>query len=308
MADPYLSIVIPLFNEEENIQALYDALMETLGQMNVSYEVILSDDGSRDKSFELVKKLHEINPFFTGISLSRNFGHQVALTAGMQHARGEVIVTMDADLQHPPATIPVLLEYYKQGYDIVNTRRIDSKEIGKFKKFSSLMFYRMINKISDVPITESSSDFRLMSRRALDAFLQFSERDRFTRGLVSWMGFRQALVDYLCPPRFAGQSKYTLKKMIRFATDGITAFSSRPLRMSSYLGLIVFCLGVLYAISVVVQYYRGTTVQGWASMLITVLLLGGVQLLSLGIIGEYLARIFNESKSRPLYFIKDKTV
>ena len=170
------------------------------------------------------------------------------------------------------------------------------------------MFYRMINKISDVPITESSSDFRLMSRRALDAFLQFSERDRFTRGLVSWMGFRQALVDYLCPPRFAGQSKYTLKKMIRFATDGITAFSSRPLRMSSYLGLIVFCLGVLYAISVVVQYYRGTTVQGWASMLITVLLLGGVQLLSLGIIGEYLARIFNESKSRPLYFIKDKTV
>ncbi len=308
MADPYLSIVIPLFNEEENIQALYDALMETLGQMNVSYEVILSDDGSRDKSFELVKKLHEINPSFTGISLSRNFGHQVALTAGMQHARGEVIVTMDADLQHPPATIPVLLEYYKQGYDIVNTRRIDSKEIGKFKKFSSLMFYRMINKISDVPITESSSDFRLMSRRALDAFLQFSERDRFTRGLVSWMGFRQALVDYLCPPRFAGQSKYTLKKMIRFATDGITAFSSRPLRMSSYLGLIVFCLGVLYAISVVVQYYRGTTVQGWASMLITVLLLGGVQLLSLGIIGEYLARIFNESKSRPLYFIKDKTV
>lgn len=306
--NPYLSIVIPLYNEEENIQALYEALMETLTPMNKTYEIIFSDDGSKDKSFEMVKELHQINPSVTGISLSRNFGHQVALSAGMQHARGEVIVTMDADLQHPPATIPVLLEYYNQGYDIVNTRRIDSKEIGKFKKLSSLMFYRMINRISDVPITESSSDFRIMSRRALDAFLQFSERDRFTRGLVSWMGFRQALVDYLCPPRFAGQSKYTLKKMLRFATDGITAFSSRPLRMSSYLGLIVFFLGLLYAISVVVQYYRGTTVQGWASMLITVLLLGGVQLLSLGIIGEYLARIFNESKSRPLYFIKDKTV
>jgi dolichol-phosphate mannosyltransferase len=307
MTDPYLSIILPLYNEEENIEALYQALMEVLTRINKPYEVILVDDGSRDKSFEMVKQLHAINPAFNGISLSRNFGHQIALSAGLQHARGEVIVTMDADLQHPPATIPTLLEQFNQGFDIVNTRRIDSKEIGTFKKLSSHMFYRMINTISDVPIMESSSDFRLMSRRALDAFLQFNERDRFTRGLISWMGFRQALVDYQCPPRFAGKSKYTLRKMIHFATDGITAFSSRPLRIASYLGLLVFLAGIIYSISAVVQFFRGTTVPGWTSMLVTVLLLGGIQLLSLGIIGEYMARIYNESKSRPLYFVKDKT-
>jgi glycosyltransferase involved in cell wall biosynthesis len=217
------------------------------------------------------------------------------------------VITLDADLQHPPKEIPRLIEQYNLGFDIVNTRRIDTEEIGYFKKTSSRLFYRMINRISEVPITESSSDFRLMSRKALDSFIQFSERGRFTRGLVSWMGYRQTVIDYSCPPRFAGKSKYTLRKMLHFAVDGITAFSAKPLRIASYVGVIVFLLGLIYAIFAVVQNLTGKTIPGWTSLLVTVLLLGGIQLLTLGVIGEYLARIFNESKSRPLYFIKDKT-
>jgi dolichol-phosphate mannosyltransferase len=203
--------------------------------------------------------------------------------------------------------IPRLVDAYENGFDIVNTRRIDALETGQMKKLTSRFFYRFINRISDISIPESSSDFRLMSRKALDSFLQFGERDRFTRGLVSWMGFSQALVDYNCPPRFAGHSKYTFRKMLHFAMDGITAFSARPLRIASYMGILVFLIGVLYSIYAIIQHISGNTIPGWTSLLVTVLLLGGIQLLSLGVIGEYLARIFNESKSRPLYFIKDQT-
>ena len=301
-----LSIIIPFYNEEENIELLYQALIPVLQPLNLSWEIIFVDDGSRDRSFEVVKKLSLQDNSIRALSLSRNFGHQVALTAGLQHARGNMVITMDADLQHPPEVIPLMLEKFREGFEIVNTRRIDSKETGYFKKQSSRFFYRFINRISDISIAESSSDFRLMSRKALDAFLQFGERDRFTRGLVSWMGYPQTLVDYDCPPRFAGKSKYTLRKMIHFAADGITAFSAKPLRIASYMGVVVFLLGLAYAVFAIIQNILGKTVPGWTSLLVTVLLLGGIQLLSLGIIGEYLARIFNESKSRPLYFIKDQ--
>jgi glycosyltransferase involved in cell wall biosynthesis len=302
-----LSVIIPLYNEEENIELLFHALVPVLKQFDRPWEVIFVDDGSKDKSFELVKKMHEQNPDVIGISLSRNFGHQVALLAGMQRAKGDVVIMMDADLQHPPEVLPRLYEEYTKGFDIVNTRRIDSKETGWFKKFTSGIFYRLINLLSDVSIAESSSDFRLMSRKALEAFLQFHERDRFTRGLISWMGFTQTIVDYKCPPRFAGKSKYTLRKMLHFALDGITSFSAKPLRIASYMGFIVFLIGFLYAIYAIVQYFRGATLAGWTSLLVTVLIIGGVQLLTIGIIGEYLARIFNESKARPVYFIKDQT-
>jgi dolichol-phosphate mannosyltransferase len=302
---PVISLVIPLYNEEENLHALYKELVTVLSGINKPVEVIFVDDGSRDKSFQLVKELSAGDQRISGISLSRNFGHQIALTAGLQHARGEVVITMDADLQHPPKEIPRLIEQFNLGFDIVNTRRIDTDEIGYFKKTSSRLFYRMINRISEVPITESSSDFRLMSRKALDSFLQFGERGRFTRGLVSWMGYRQTVVDYVCPPRFAGKSKYTFRKMAHFAADGITSFSAKPLRIASYVGIIVFILGLAYAIFAIIQNVSGKTIPGWTSLLVTVLLLGGIQLLTLGVIGEYLGRIFNESKSRPLYFIKD---
>lgn len=305
--NPEISLVIPLYNEEENLHALYRELVPVLNDINLRAEVIFVDDGSRDKSFQMVKELSALDNRISGISLSRNFGHQVALTAGMQHARGEMVITLDADLQHPPNEIPRLIEQYDLGFDIVNTRRIDTEEIGFFKKTSSKLFYNLINRISEVPITESSSDFRLMSRKALDSFIQFSERGRFTRGLVSWMGYRQTVIDYICPPRFAGKSKYTVRKMLHFAADGVTSFSAKPLRIASYVGVIVFLLGLIYAVFAIIQNLSGKTIPGWTSLLVTVLLLGGIQLLTLGVIGEYLARIFNESKSRPLYFIKDKT-
>jgi len=303
---PRLSLVIPLYNESENIMPLYQELCNVLQQIPLVAEIVFIDDGSYDNSFATIKHLGMTDTRIRGISLSRNFGHQVALTAGMQQAKGELIITMDSDLQHPPEVIPRLLEQCEKGFDIVNTRRIDSDDTGYFKKLSSRLFYQLINRISDIPVTQSSSDFRLMNRKALDAFLQFGERDRFMRGLVSWMGYRQTVVAYDCPPRYSGKSKYTLRKMLHFAADGITAFSARPLRIASYTGLIVFLLGLAYAIFAVIKYFTGNTIAGWTSLLVTVLLLGGIQLLGLGIIGEYLARIFNESKSRPLYFIKDQ--
>ena len=307
MSDPVqISIIIPLYNEEQNIVPLYNALIESLKGLNENWEIIFVDDGSLDRSFEEVRKLNAKEKRITGISLSRNFGHQIALMAGLHHASGKVIITMDADLQHPPETIPFLIKEYDKGFDIVNTRRIDNKDTGFFKKMTSRYFYRMINKIADVNIPEGSSDFRLMSRRALDAFLQFGEKDRFTRGLVSWMGFNQTVIEYQCLPRFAGKSKYTLRRMLHFAADGITSFSSRPLKIASYTGLIIFLAGLAYALYAIIRHFSGQTIPGWTSLLVTVLFLGGIQLLSLGIIGEYLARIFNESKARPLYFIKDK--
>jgi len=303
---PEISVVVPLYNEEMNIEALYSALNAILQCLNRKFEIVYVDDGSRDRSFELVKALNSKDNRVKGLSLSRNFGHQVALSAGMQHALGNIIITMDADLQHPPEVIPLLLDEYSKGFDIVNTRRTDSKETGYFKRITSRFFYRLINRIADVSIPESSSDFRLMSRKALDSFLQFGERDRFTRGLVSWMGFRQTVVDYECAPRFGGKSKYSIPRMLHFAVDGITSFSAKPLRIASYMGMLAFVLGLAYAIYAIVQHVGGRTIPGWTSLLVTILVLGGIQLLSLGIIGEYLARIFNESKSRPLYFIKDR--
>jgi dolichol-phosphate mannosyltransferase len=302
---PELSIVIPLYNEVDNLNRLYEELVQVLEKTKKLSEIIFVDDGSRDGSFDIVRSLKVTDARIRGISLSRNFGHQIALMAGIQKARGKIIITMDADLQHPPETILQMLEEYEKGFDIVNTRRIDGKDTGYFKKFTSRYFYRLINRIAQVTIPEGSSDFRLMNRKALDAFLQFGERDRFTRGLISWMGFSQAVVEYQSPRRFAGSSKYTLRRMLHFAADGITAFSAKPLRIASYTGVVVFLVGFAYAVFAVINYFRGTTIPGWTSLLVTVLLLGGIQLLSIGIIGEYLARIFNEAKSRPLYFIKE---
>lgn len=302
-----ISIVVPGYNEETNIRALYNELLPVLKSTGSDFEIIFADDGSRDRTFEVIKSISAEDKHVIGLSLSRNFGHQVALMAGLQHAKGDIVIMMDADLQHPPSVIPLLIEQYQKGFDIINTRRIDSKDVGIVKKTTSKGFYKFINAMSDVYIEPSSSDFRLMSRKAVDAFLQFEEKSRFTRGLISWMGFRQTIIEFNATERFSGKSKYTFRKMFRFGMDGITSFSSKPLRISFYSGVIVFFIGIIYAIYAVVEYFRGETTQGWASMLITILMLGGFQLLSIGVVGEYIARIFNESKARPLYFIKDKT-
>jgi len=304
---PQISVVIPLLNEESNIEVLYQELDRVLTEMRLSYEIIFSDDGSTDHSFEIIKKLNAENPRVKGVSLSRNFGHQIALTAGISHATGETVAMMDADMQHPPVVLKQLYELYLQGYDIVNTRRIYSEEISRFKRSTSAYFYRFINSMADIKIEPASSDYRLMSRKAVDAFLQFNERDRFMRGLISWMGFKQTAVEYEAPPRFSGTSKYTLRKMLRFALSGITSFSTKPLQLAIYTGLAIFGVGVLYAIYAIISYFWGHTIEGWTSLMVTVLIIGGFQLLSLGVIGEYIGRIFNESKARPIYFIKERT-
>lgn len=304
---PYISIVIPLYNEALNLQPLYNELIKVLDENNLVYEIIFVDDGSHDKSFEIIKQLSSKDKRVNGISLSRNFGHQTAIMAGIAKANGETVITMDADLQHPPRLIPKLYAKYKQGFDIVNTRRTYHEKTGFLKKITSALFYKIINFLAEIRIEPASSDFRLMSRKVTDAFNQIQERDRFTRGLVGWMGFSQAVVSYCARSRYSGKSKYTVIKMLRFAIDGITSFSSKPLRMSLYLGLLVFLIGVIYAVFIIVSYVNGATVEGWTSTILTILFIGGFQLLSIGIVGEYIARIFNEAKGRPHYFLKDST-
>ncbi|UCG26640.1 MAG: glycosyltransferase family 2 protein [Bacteroidales bacterium] len=306
-ANPHLSIVIPLYNEENNLEELYEELVAVLKTMGKSYEIVFIDDGSRDKSFEIVRKLYNHDKRITGLSLSRNFGHQVALVAGMEYASGDVVVMMDADFQHPPELITLLYQKYSEGFDIVNTRRVETEGIRIFKRLTSWLYYKLINFLSDMKIEASSSDFRLMNRRSVDAFLRFQERNRFNRGLITWMGFKQEIVEYKAPTRLRGRSKYTLRKMMSLGLDGITSFSSKPLRISFYTGLFIFLAGIAYAVFAIINHFRGMNIPGWTSTILIILLVGGFQLLSLGIIGEYIARIYSESKSRPIYFLKDKT-
>jgi dolichol-phosphate mannosyltransferase len=302
-----ISIVIPLLNEEGNIPLLYITLLPIIEQISTDYEIIFVDDGSKDSSFERISEISAQNKRVLGISLSRNFGHQVALTAGLEHSSGEVVIMMDADMQHPPEVISDLYNKYREGFDIINAIRMDTEGLGAFKKMTSRWFYKIINKFSNTQIETGAADFRLMNRKTVNAFLQLKEKDRFTRGLISWMGFKQATISYTASARFSGRSKYSIIKMFCFAADGITSFSAKPLRMSFYAGLIVSLIGLLYAIYAVIEYFVGKTIPGWTSILVSILIIGGIQLISIGIIGEYLARVFNEAKNRPLYLVKKYT-
>lgn len=307
MKQTQISIVIPLLNEEGNIKVLYESLLPVVEKISADYEIVFVDDGSKDSSFDIITKISQLNKRVLGISLSRNFGHQIALSAGLEHASGEAVVMLDADMQHPPEIIVDLYNKYKEGFDIVNTIRTETADVGIFKKITSYYFYKLINRLSDIHIEPAAADFRLMNRKTVNAFLQMKEKDRFTRGLVSWMGFKQAQIEYIAPQRFAGKSKYSLLKMFRFAADGITAFSAKPLRVSFFAGIIVSFTGLLYAIYAIFQYFGGKNIPGWTSILVSILIIGGIQLISIGIIGEYLARVFNEAKNRPMYLVKEYT-
>ncbi len=299
-----LSIVIPAYNEEKNILPLYQKICRVLN--NLEFECIFVDDGSSDNTFNEIKKISKKDKRIKGISFSRNFGHQTALLAGLKESENEIVISMDADGQHPPEIIPKLTEEYKKGFDIVNTRRISTADAGFFKRLSSKWYYQLLNALTDVKIEKNSSDFRLMSRKAVDAFLQIDEKDRFTRGLIKWIGFKQSIIEFEAPKRMHGKSKYTLRKMLRFAFDGITSFSSKPLKFSMITGILSILAGFIYSIYILIMYFSGNTTPGWASMMLVILILGGFQLLSIGIIGEYISRIFNEAKNRPHYFIKEK--
>lgn len=301
-----MSVVIPVYNEEGNINLLYEELLRVLQDFNFNSEVIFIDDGSKDNTFSVIKHLPvSAKVRIRGISLSRNFGHQVTLTAGLEQAKGNVIISLDGDLQHPPSLIPELYKRHLQGYDIVNTIRNDSEETSPLKKISSSLFYKLFNYLSATQIEAAAADFRLLSRRALDAFLSFPDKERFIRGMVVWMGFRQTYVSYQAQPRFAGRSKYTLLKMAGLSLNAITSFSSAPLKLPLIMGGSIFLFSMAYSILTLYNYTKGTALPGGTPLLISTLFLGAMQLISIGVLGIYLGRIFNETKNWPLYFVKE---
>lgn len=304
----FISVVVPCFNEEAVILETHKRLVEVLGQIHcLNFELIYIDDGSRDATLSILKEVQASDGRVRVISLSRNFGHQVAVTAGLEHATGEAVVLIDADLQDPPEVIGDMLERWHQGVDVAYGVRQERVGESAFKLWTAKTFYRLINRMSDVPIPLDTGDFRLMDRKVVDALLAMPERDRFIRGMVAWTGFRQEPVAYRREARFAGTTKYPLARMVRLATDGILSFSLVPLRLASYLGFItagLALLGILYALAL--RLFTAVWVPGWTLLFITLLFVGGVQLVFLGIIGEYLGRVYGEVKRRPLYLVKDR--
>ncbi|MGM0455467.1 MAG: glycosyltransferase family 2 protein [Cyanobacteriota bacterium] len=301
-----LSIIIPVYNEEDNLACLLKRVMDSLGIPNLSYEIICVNDGSHDKSLDKLIGYHQKNPAIKIINLSRNFGKDIALSAGLDFASGAAVIPLDADLQDPPELIEALVAKWREGYDVVYATRRDRHGETWLKRFSATYFYRLIGRVSKVPIPEDTGDFRLMDRRVVEALKKLPERNRFMKGLFAWVGYRQIAIDYDRDPRYAGQSKWNYWKLWNFALDGITAFSSLPLKVWSYVGLIVSSIALVYAIFLVLRtLIFGIDVPGYASLMVAVLFLGGIQLISLGVIGEYLGRVYEEVKGRPLYLVRD---
>mgnify|MGYP003966410761 CR=1 FL=1 len=301
-----LSIVIPCFNEEEVIGETIDRLLYFCNKIeNINIELIFVDDGSKDNTLVLLKKISETDNRVKIISLARNFGHQVAVTAGIDSTNGDAVVLIDADLQDPPEVIGDMIHKWREGYDVVYGTRTDRAGESAFKRATAKSFYRLLNKLSDVPIPLDTGDFRLMSRKVVDVLKNMPEKDRFIRGMVSWVGFKQTGVLYKREKRFAGESKYPFRKMLRFAIDGILSFSSKPLKISVWIGLLCAFLALTGIISVIyLRVFTNTWVEGWTALMIAILFMGGIQLVSIGILGEYIRRIYNESKRRPLYTVE----
>jgi glycosyltransferase involved in cell wall biosynthesis len=300
-----ISLVIPVYNEANNVIKLYGELKLFLEPLDYDYEIIFVDDGSRDASLEEIKKLAAFDAKVYFIELSRNFGHQHALKAGLDMAQGDCAISLDADLQHPPHLIPKLVELWEQGFDVVFTCREDDEKLSLFKRKSSTFFYALMKALSNLDLEKGTADFRLMDRRVVDAFIRFGENDLFIRGLMKWMGFRQTSVFYHPNARFSGKSKYNLRKMVSFAFKGITSFSTKPLILTAYLGIIFFLISVAYFPYALISYFSGDAVSGWTSLIMTVVFFGGLQLLMLGIIGLYLGKLVMQGKQRPLYLIRD---
>jgi polyisoprenyl-phosphate glycosyltransferase len=300
-----LSVVVPIFNEEGTVGELHARLTAAVAELD-SYELVLVDDGSTDASWELLTALAAEDPHLRLVRLSRNFGHQVALTAGVDAARGDAIVTIDGDLQDPPEVIPELVTRWREGFDVVYGVRVAREGETRYKLWTARLFYQLIRRMSPVDIPQDAGDFRLLSRRAADAFRSMPERARFIRGMTSWVGFKQVGVPYRREARYAGTTKYPTRKMLRFATDAITSFSTTPLRIVSGIGfvLVAFC-GVYLAYAVYKRFLTDDTVEGWTTVIVLVLLIGGAQLIGLGVIGQYVGRIYEEAKNRPLYVVSD---
>ena len=306
-----ISVIIPCYNEASVLWETHRRLVEVADRLEdeAMFEFIFVDDGSRDDTANVLHALTKSDPRARGLRLSRNFGQQIATTAGLEHAAGDAVVVMDADLQDPPELIETMLARWREGYHVAYAQRTERAGENAFKLWSARLFYRIVHRISRAPIPTDTGDFRLMDRQVVDAFLQMPERDRFLRGMVSWVGYRQIAVPYKREARFAGTTKYPLSKMVSFAIDAVVSFSFAPLRLAVWCGFFVLgaaFLGIIYA--VLLRFFADPShwVRGWASIFVAILFMGGVQLISLGIIGEYVGRIYGEVKRRPLYLVWER--
>ncbi len=304
---PVVSIVSPCFNEEESLSELLRRVLAVGRSLNSAFEFILVDDGSSDGTWRLIEEAAAEHPEVHGVKLSRNYGHQIALTSGLFAARGDRILMLDADLQDPPELLPAMIDLMERGYDIIYGKRAARKGETAFKRASAKVFYRIIDHLSDVSIPVDTGDFRLVNRRALDEFLNMKEKSRYVRGMFAWIGLRQIGLEYEREARFAGETKYPLKAMLRFAADALTGFSIAPLRLATSLAYMSLAVAAAMAIYVISSLVFAQTVSGWASILLAISFFSGIQLLTLGILGEYVGRLYSEAKGRPLYIVEDET-
>lgn len=302
-----ISIVIPAYNEEENIPQIRQSVDEVFKTLSgYYYEIIFINDGSRDNTQAILEDLSNKFAEVKFIEFSRNFGHQNAVKAGLDFADGNCVISMDGDMQHPPEMIPQLIQKWEEGYDIVYTIRKYSQNISYFKRKTSDFFYHLLSSLSDVELEKGSSDFRLMDASVVDVIRSSGESDIFLRGLVKWVGFKQFSIPFIAADRFAGSSKYSLGRMIKFAFTGITAFSVKPLYLAAYLGFFFSLLPLFYVPYVIYSFINKTEISGWASLIMTVVFFGGVQLIILGILGIYMGKIFKQMKDRPIYIVRSK--
>lgn len=302
-----ITILIPAYNEQEVLRDLYERLNKLAGETpGYGFEFLFVNDGSRDRTLEIIKTYAEKDDRISYINLSRNFGKETAMIAGLDHANGDATVIIDADLQDPPELIPKMIKFWEQGYDDVYARRTSRAGESWLKKTTSEIFYKLLKRSTNIPIQQDTGDFRLLDRRCVEALRQFRESQRYTKGMFSWIGYNKKEILYDRDPRAAGETKWNYAKLVNFAIDGITSFTTAPLRVSSVLGMIVSFAAFIYILYLVIRTaLNGTDLAGYPSMMAVILFLGGVQLLCLGVIGEYVGRIFNETKNRPLYFVED---
>jgi glycosyltransferase involved in cell wall biosynthesis len=301
------SVVVPVYNEEEVINVTYKRLKDVMDGLDITYEIIFVNDGSRDRTRELAMEICKNDKNIKFIDFSRNFGHQTAITAGMDYASGDAVVVIDADLQDPPEVIPEMLEKWREGYDVVYGQRVKRQGETFFKKVTAKIFYRTLNRLTDVEIPVDTGDFRLIDRKICDALKKVDEKNRYIRGIISWLGFKSIAVPFVREKRFAGTTKYPLKKMLKFASDAIISFSHKPLKLATYFGFFLSFASFAYLIVTIILKVFSIiqTVPGWASIVAINLFFNGIILLILGIIGEYIGRIYDEAKNRPLYVIRE---
>ena len=301
-----LSIVAPAYNESSGLDKFYSRLISSTKGLDLELEVIYVNDGSQDDTLELMCKQRSNDPRITIIDLSRNFGKEIALTAGLDHALGDAVVVIDTDLQDPPELIPVLVDKWFDGNDVVNAKRLKRKGESWFKKMTSYMYYRFLYQLSDIKIPKDTGDFRLLSRDALDALLKLREKHRYMKGLFAWVGFSQIEISYERDKRYAGDTKWSFWGLVNLAFEGLTSFSVLPLRLASMVGVLSAFIALVFGSLIIIKkFLYGDPVAGYASLVVLITFIGGIQLLALGVIGEYLGRVFNETKNRPLYLVKD---